>query len=145
MCLKKPTTQQQGICLFSLKAKFNILHAFNKAFFLPSEPFQSLVRNSREGSALLISGRGLLASSKQSVILRKSSCFHFSLLQGLGAKGFPGANPVMPPRDSKPRTAIAEPGYPTSSGNRYKLCSSFSFCRVFRLDVFFYETLIYQG
>lgn len=51
---------------------------------------------------MLISGRGLLASSKQSVILRKSNCFHFSVLQELGAKGFPEANLMLPPRDSKP-------------------------------------------
>lgn len=46
---------------FSLKAKkFNFLPTLNKATFLPSESFQSLVRNRTEGSAFLISGRGLL-------------------------------------------------------------------------------------
>lgn len=35
---------------------------------------------------------------------QKKHCFHFSLLRGLGAKGFPDAKLAMPPRDSKPST-----------------------------------------
>lgn len=111
----------------------NFEYIIKQGSLSPCKSIQSLFRNRKEGSALLISGRGLLASSKQSVILRKSNCFHFSLEQGLGAKGFPEASLVLPPRDSKPCTGSCRRGYPASWADSCELCSSVSFCRGFGL------------
>lgn len=94
--------KNQMISRFRLKVKkLNFLPTLNRAIFMPSESFQSVVRNRTEGNAFLISGGGLLTYPNSQSFSEKH-CFHFSLLRELGAKGFPEAKPVMPPRDSKP-------------------------------------------